>query len=522
VGTTYRPWSPEQAYLLPPSPREWLPEGHLAYFLLDVVKELDLGAIETVVQARDPRGEKSYAPQMMVTLLLYAYCTGVFSSRRMERATYEDVAFRVIVAGAQPHFTSINQFRLVHRVALAGLFVQVLQLCRQAGLVKLGHVAIDGSKVKANASKHKAMSYDRMKKAEAQLREKVESLLARAEAIDAEEDTQYGVGQEPPDLPAELKRHEGRRARIREAMAALEREAAQARAEELRERAAEQRQKSVDPDVDATEQRRAATRAAKSEQAAETLDGNDDDEPPAPGASDLPHHRVPTDASGKPTPKAQRNFTDPESRIMVRDGAFVQAYNVQLAVDEANQIIVAEVVTNQAPDAEHFEPVLRRAIDACGAVPERVTGDAGYFSEDNVLTAESLGADPYISVDRVRRNDDGTIRQLPPTPARERMRSKLAEPQGRAIYARRKATVEPVFGQIFAARGFRQFLVRGLTKVRQEWSLLCLTHNLLKLFRARSSARPPRALPSGGAAAAAAGPGDPCCRPVLSAALAPA
>lgn len=214
---TYRPYTPEQSFLLPPSPREWLPENHLAYFVLELLEDLELGEITRVVQGRDHRGERPYSPRMMTALLLYGYAVGVFSSRKIERATHEDVAFRVLAAGEHPHFTTINQFRLDHRNAFAGLFQQLLEECMSAGLVKLGHVAIDGTKMKANASKHKAMSHDRMVKDEARLKAEVEALIARAEAVDAEEDKLYGVGQQPSDLPAELQRREDRIAKIRDA-----------------------------------------------------------------------------------------------------------------------------------------------------------------------------------------------------------------------------------------------------------------------------------------------------------------
>ncbi len=233
----YRPWSPKQGFLLPPSPLDWLPEGHLAYFILELVAELDLGEIERAIQAKDSRGTRPYSPGMMVALLVYAYCVGVYSSRKIERATYEDVAFRVLAAGQHPFFTTINEFRKTHLDALAGLFVQVLQLCRRAGLVKLAHVAVDGTKVQAAASKHKAMSYRRMSEEEARLRARVDELLARAEAVDQEEDARFGEGQRDEDLPEELRRSEGRLERIQQAKAQLEADARASRAAELRDQA---------------------------------------------------------------------------------------------------------------------------------------------------------------------------------------------------------------------------------------------------------------------------------------------
>ncbi len=480
---SYRPYNPSQSYLLPPSPSEWLPEGHLVYFVLDLVEQLDLGEIERRLQAKDPRGERPYAPRMMVALLVYGYATGVFSSRRIARATYEDVAFRVLAASEHPHFTTVNEFRATHLDALAALFFQVLRLCSVAGLTKLGHIALDGTKLKANASKHKAMSHERMLKDEVRLKAEIESLLARAQSADAEEDAQYGVGREPEDVPAEMRRREERMAKIRAARAALEQEAAEARAEELIAQADELRAKAADPATPSRDQVGFTTLAAKRDQQAAELDDDDRDPPPSGPDDDLPRNTPPSDADGKPLPKAQRNFTDPESRIMLRDGAFLQAYNAQIAVDDAHQIIVAAAVSNQGPDAEHFAPMLDRIVDNCDAVPACVTADAGYFSAENVRAAEHMGTEPFIAVSRHRR--DGTPAELGRIQSDEAvaMRATLADPRGRAMYAKRKSTVEPVFGQIRAARGFHHFSFRGLVKNRCEWLLVCFTHNLLKLYR---------------------------------------
>jgi transposase len=497
----YRPYAPGQTYLLPPSPTEWLPEDHLAYFVLELVEDLDL-EIERAIQAKDHRGERPYAPRMMTALLLYGYAVGVFSSRKIARATYEDVAFRVLAAGEHPHFTTINEFRSTYRAAFAGLFQQVLEECMSAGLVKLGHVAIDGTKMKANASKHKAMSYERMEKDEARLKAEVESLLARAEAVDAAEDELYGVGQQPSDLPAELRRREDRLAKIREVRAALKRETAKARAAKLSQQADELRSKAADPTVPPSQSDAFMTKAAQHDQQAAELD-DDDPDPPAVD-SDLPRNTPPADPSGTPKPNAQRNFTDPDSRIMVRDGGFVQAYNAQIAVDEAHQIIVAAALSNQAPDAQYFEPMLRRTVDNCNAVPAVVTGDAGYFSVENVRAAEHMGTEILLSVGAHLSNGlpDDALPPLKHLQGKERaaMRARLQSPEGRAAYARRKATVEPVFGQVRACRGFRQMSLRGLVKARCEWLLVCTTHNLLKLWRALS-AKPTQAAAAAAAAA---------------------
>lgn len=492
---SYRPWSPSQSFLLPPSPLEWLPEGHLAYFVLETVQALDLSRIEDVIQAKDGRGERPYSPQMLVALLVYAYAVGVFSSRRIARATYEDVAFRVLAGGEHPHFTTVNQFRLDHREALGALFLQVLQLCRRAGLVKLGHVAFDGTKVLANASKHKAMSYKRMQEDEQRLAAEVKALLAKADETDRAEDAQYGPGLAPEDLPAELHRREARLARIREAKAALEEEAAIARAEALREQARASLAKADDVTVAPSKRKEAATKAATAEEKARALDGGDDhdDGEGGPGAGsgpdDLPHHRVQATPDGAPKPKAQRNFTDPESRIMVKGGEFVQAYNAQAAVDAEAQIVVAVAVTNEPTDVEHLPAMIDLVQANCGEAPEVATADSGYFSRENADACARRGVDAYIATPRVEPNPptqdgDGATPATPAQQARKVMETKLATATGQAIYARRKCIVEPAFGQIKQARGFRRFSFRGLAAVRAEWSLVCAAHNLLKLFRA--------------------------------------
>ena len=433
--------------LLPPSPMDWLPEGHLARFILDLVKELDLGRIYGRYE-RDLRGFPPYHPQMMVALLLYGYCVGVPSSRKIERKTYEDVAFRVIAGEEHPDHSRINEFRRVHLEALSGLFVQVLRLCQKAGLVKLGKVALDGTKMKANASKHKAMSYQRMGEEEKRLRARVSELLAEAEKVDAKEDAEFGVGRRGDELPEELQRAETRLKRIREAKKALEAEARQ-----------------------------------QHEEAKNAKDH--DDPPPPPTETPLPKHKIPTTDEGKPTPKAQRNFTDPESRIMKTGDGYVQGYNCQAMVDAEHQVIVAQAVTNQPPDAEHLVPMLVQTVANCGAKPEKLLADAGYYSEANACEAEKWNVDPYIATGRQRRSEPPPqVLGRPPADLtnKQQMARKLATKDGAAVYARRKVIVEPVFGQTKEARGFRRFLLRGLAKVRHEWSLISLTHNILKLY----------------------------------------
>lgn len=458
---------------------------------MGLVADLDLREIEDELQTKDARGERPYSPLMMTSLLLYAYATGVFSSRGIEKATVEDIAFRFLAANQHPHFTTIHQFRAKHRKALSNLFVQVLQACMSAGLVKLGHVAIDGTKMKANASKHKAMSYDRMQKDDARLRAEVEELLSRAEAVDAEEDAAEG----PYDPQEEIRRREERLAKMQEVREALRRETAAKRAARLTEQAAALRKNAESPTTSRKNQGSFKTLAAKRDQQAAqlTLDAGTNstvDEPDDDDDDDLPRNTPPSKPSGEPKPKAQRNFTDPQSRLMFRDGAFIQAYNAQLVVDEEHQIIVAAALSNQGADNEYFAPMLRRVVDNCDAVPEHITGDSGYFSTDNVRAAEHMGCVPVLSVGK--HHNSGAPRPVALTPQqrnpeRVAMRAYLDSQEGRAIYARRKATVEPVIGQI-RNRGFQQLSFRGLFKNRCEWLLVAATHNLLKLWRATAAA----------------------------------
>lgn len=485
----YRPWNPDQPYLLPPSPREWLPEGHLALFILDLIEELDLSEIEQAIQAKDPRGTRPYSPRMMVALLLYAYAVGVFSSRKIERATYEDVAFRVIVGDQHPDHWTINQFRSQHRRAFKGLFVQVAQLCMRMGMVKLGMLALDGSKVQANASKHKAMSYGRMKKELKRLEQEIEELMAKAEAVDKAEDERFGEGQREEDLPEEIKRRKDRRDRIKEAMEALQAEAKAARVATLREQAEGQRRKAATVE-DPSEAKRAATRATKRDQLADELDDGDDEED---DDDDLPRHRPKHETSGEPKPKAQRNFTDPDSRIMKRNHTYLQAYNCQIVVDAEHQVIVATGVGNQPPDSEYLPPLVERIEEHLGDLPARLLADSGYDSEANMAFCDSRGIEPFISMQKRQEEPRPPPGESLPTPAtpRQRMRDRLDKEDGMAVYAQRKHIVEPVFGQIKEARGFRRFLLRGLDKVRDEWDLVCATHNILKLWRYKSGTMAP-------------------------------
>ena len=444
MGKQFRSCDLNQAYLLPPSLQDWLPEGHLARFVAEVVEALDLGAIYAKYEAGDGRGLAAYDPRMMVRVLIYGYCRGVASSRRIERATYEDVAFRYLAADQHPDHDTIAAFRQEQLAPLAQLFVQVLQLCQRAGLVKLGHVALDGTKIKANASKHKAMSYERMEKAEKELAAEVQALLAEAARVDAEEDGKYGQGKRGDELPKELARRESRLEKIREAKAALEQEA------------------------------RAAAEKKQERERGRKLGGR----PP----------QAPDPEAAKPEPQAQRNFTDPESRIM-KDGAtkeFVQAYNAQAAVDSHAQVIVGAAVTQEANDKKQLVPMLKEVKVQMGIPPLQATADNGYFSEPNVTDAQLQGIDLLVAPDRQKHGEKRPTTTGPPpsgASVAEQMRHRLRTAEGQAVYKLRKAVVEPVFGQIKEARGFRKFLLRGLGKVQAEWQMICATHNLLKLFR---------------------------------------
>lgn len=457
----FRPDNLKQDLLLPPSLQDWLPEKHLAHFLAEVVESLDLGAIYSSYEEKDGRGQAAYAPPLMVRLLLYGYCTGIYSSRKMERKTYEDVAFRYLAADEHPDHDTIAEFRKRHLEALAGLFVQVLQLCQKAGLVKLGHVAIDGSKIQGNASKHKAMSYERMGETEKKLRAEVEALLQQAAAVDAAEDEKYGKGQKEEDLPGELARRESRLEKIRAAKAALEAEA--------KEKAEAEK---------AAAEAKLAQRAEQEAQSGKKVGGR--------------KPQVPDPTTARPDPKAQRNFTDPESRIMPdgsHKGSFVQGYNAQIAVDGQAQIIVAVEITQDTNDTQQLAPMLGKVEENTGSKPQVVSADSGYWNRQQMADPRVQGVDLYIATGKQKHGESpGEMEEAAEEAGeavslREQMKQKLKSEAGREMYGKRKAIVEPVFGQIKEWRGLRRFLLRGLHKVRAEWKLICLSHNVLKLFR---------------------------------------
>jgi transposase len=426
MAKTYRPYVPEQDLLLPPSLRDWLPENHLAFFVSDLIDQLDLSAIIAVYEDEE-RGYPPYHPVMLTKVLVYAYCVGVFSSRKIQRRLMEDVAFRVLAAGNEPDFRTIADFRKRHLSALQGFFEQVLRLARELGAPRVGRVALDSSKIQANASKHTAMSYGRMREKQRQLREEVKQLLDQAEAADAAEDTEYGADRRGDELPAELQQRESRLKRIREAKRALE-----ARAK---------------------------------------------DEAKAAGKPD---------AAATPDAKTQYNFTDPESRIMKGPDGFVQAYNVQVGVDEL-QLIVGQAVTQETNDKKQLMPMITTIAQQSGDTPSQLLADAGYCSDVNLAAIADTTIDAYISTRKQKHGERPGPCPRGPLPKHativDRMARKLLTKAGASAYAARKGIVEPVIGQIKHARGFRQFLLRGFKKVQGEWSLVCTTHNILKLYR---------------------------------------
>ena len=415
----YRTYNPNQPFLLPPSLTDWLPKDHVVYLLSDLVNQLDLRTIEESYE-KELRGQPPFHPRMMVKVLVYAYCSGVFSSRRIERRVQEDVAFRILAANNMPDFRTICKFRRRHLEAFSQLFGQVLVMCAEAGLVKLGHVSLDGTKILASASKHKAMSYARMRQEEERLSKEIEELLAKAERLDKHEDRQYG-DRRGDELPEELTIREKRLERIRQAKKALE------------------------------ERRRG--------------EGKD----------------------GPPKDSDQQNFTDPESRIMrTADKTFEQCYNAQIIVDSDSQVIVAEGVSQNSADVGHLQEMVWTAIESMGCKPRKLAADAGYFSKQNVEFLRRLGIKAFIPPDKIkhgRRPALGPRGRIPEDLSTAGlMRRRLATKRGREGYKPRMKSVEPVFGQIKAAQGFRRFSLRGFTRVQGEWALVCLCHNLRKLL----------------------------------------
>jgi transposase len=431
----YRTYLPEQELLLPPSLREWLPENHLVYFVSDVVDQLDLSAIHAVYE-KEERGQPPYDPSLMTKLLVYGYCIGVFSSRRIQKRLQEDIPFKVLGAGNEPDFRTLSDFRKIHIATLQSLFEQVLAMALECGAIKLGRVSLDGTKLKANASKHKAMSYGRMKEKQLQLKEEVKQLLEQAEAADEAEDRQYG-SKRGDELPEELQRRETRLAKIKQAKKVL--------------------------------QQRARDKA--------TEEGK--------GAAEV--------KQAKPEDKDQYNFTDPESRIMKGADGFVQGYNAQAAVEPTLLLIVGQKVTEANNDKQQLIPMVELIEQQSGQRPEAILADNGYCSEENLEHLESAARperkiEGFIATGKQKHGEHRLPAKRGPLPQGatrvDRMKRKLQTKVGKAVYAARKCVVEPVFGQMKQARGFRQFLLRGKDKVKGEWALLCLTHNILRFYAA--------------------------------------
>ena len=446
MSKDFRAWKIDEARFLPPSVQDYVPKDHLSRLIVSLVREsLDLSGI--ICSYRSGLGQPPFDPRLMTALLLHGYASGIYSSRRMARAAVERADFMMIVAGDPPDFRTISEFRRRHLSALAALFVQVLQLAAKAGLVKLGHVALDGTKIKANASKHKAMSYDRMKTREAELKAEVDRWLEAAEAADREEDKHYGDkrGDEMPDWVADK---EKRLAKIRQAKAELEAEAKAAAEAEIAARAAAQ-------------DRRKAEGRNKS-------------------------GRTPAPPKAEPDGKAQRNFTDPESRILKTKDGYIQGYNAQAAVDGGHQIVVAQTLTNSSSDQAQLAPLLDRIRADLGTNPDEVSADAGYCSDANLRTIKRRRIDGYIATGRQKHGAKSATAQRASAPGSPiaKMSAKLKRAGYRSRYRLRKQIVEPVFGQIKQARGFRQFLLRGIEKARAEWALICTAHNLVKLASA--------------------------------------
>jgi transposase len=446
MSKQFRAWKIDDVQLLPASVQDYVPADHLSRLIVWLVREsLDLSVI--VGSYPSGLGQPPFDPRLMTALLLHGYASGLYSSRRIARAAVERADFMMIVAGDPPDFRTISEFRRRHLKALAGLFVQVLKLAEKAGLVKLGHVALDGTKIKANASKHKAMSYDRMKKREAELEVEVDRWLEAAEAADRAEDKLHG-DRRGDEMPGWLADKQKRLEKIRQAKAELEAEARAAAEAEMKARAAAQ------------EQRQAEGRKKPGK-------------PPAP-------------PKAEPDGKAQRNFTDPESRILKTKDGYIQGYNAQAAVDGEAQIIVAQTLTDSSSDQAQLAPLLDRIRASLGRNPAEVSADAGYCSDANLRTIKRRRIDGYVATGRQKHGTKSATTKKPSTPGSliARMSAKLKRAGHRSRYRLRKQIVEPVFGQIKQARGFRQFLLRGIDKVTAEWALICTAHNLAKLARA--------------------------------------
>jgi transposase len=437
MPTSFRPYDPDQSLLLPPSPRDWLAEDHLAFFVSDTVDALDLSAFYERYEG-DGRRNQPFDPRMMVKLLVYGYATGVFSSRKIARKLQDDVAFRVLAAGNYPAHRTIAEFRQRHLDEFESLFVQVVRMAREVGLIRLGTIAIDGSKVKASASKHKAMSYGRMLQEEKRLKREIRAILRRAKKTDEREDVLFGPDFRGDELPEELARRRSRLAKIQEAKKRLE--ARQAEEDRARGR-------------------------------------DEDDEGKPGGGRGRPFQRP----FGRPPDGAQDNFTDPDSRIMKDSKGFKQSYNAQIAVDAEEQLIVAVGVSQNASDVGQLQPMIERVESNTGELPDRALVDSGYRSESNLRYLEQRGIDGYVALGREGKKSAKDARE--DHEATQRMARKLGTRRGRDRYRRRKTIAEPPFGWIKSCVGFRRFSLRGHAKVTAEWNLVGLAVNLWRMSR---------------------------------------
>lgn len=465
VNKRFRACAVDQLFLLPPCLQDWLPEDHLARFIANVMNGLDLSAIYAEYERKDGRGLSAYHPLLLTRLLLYGYCIGITSSRRIERATYDDVAFRYLAADQHPDHDTIANFRRQHLSVLAGLFVQALRLCQQAGLVKLGNVAIDGTKIMANASTRRSVPYKKLEECEQYWREIVDRLLAKAERTDELEDQRYGKGQPADPLPEELAHAQSRLERLRQAKAELEREAKE-RLEEL-ERTAQPRKRGrprrdATPGNDSPEQRKAKKQLQRARKNAAE-------------------------------PSRQYNFVDPNYRVMHDNGkkCFIQGYNAQIAADSHAQVIVAAELTQETTDRQQLVPMAQAVRKTTGGAPQIVTADAGYWDTSSLHDPALKGIKVLVSPDSQPQPPGAPLSTNAPNNADSlHMRELLASESGRAAYSLRKAVVEPVFGQIKETRGIRRFRLRGLPFVSGEWKFICAAHNVLKLFRYRNTKGP--------------------------------
>jgi transposase len=463
VNKRFRVCSHDQPFLLPPSLQDWLPEDHLARFVADVMNELDLSTIYASYERSDGRGLAAYHPVLMVRLLLYGYCIGVTSSRKIEQATYDNVAFRYLSADQHPDHDTLAAFRQEHVEALAELFVQALRLCQKAGLVKLGNVSIDGTKMKANASTRRSVRYERISEREQHWRAEVARLLRQAQQTDREEERRLGLDQASNQLPDELANAQSRLERLQQAKAELEQEAQAELKAALDEHPPGKRgpRKKSEQTSRPPKDRRQREKDKKRRQRAR---------------------------KNAAAPRRQYNFVDPDSRVMKDSGerGFVLAYNAQIAVDSQAQIIVAAELTQQPIDRQQLLPMVKTLRSMVDAAPTTITADAGYWDTTSLLDPAMSGIEMLIAPDS-KPHLPG--KPLPPNAPRSpeafQMREVLISDGGKARYALRQTTVEPVFGQIKEARGIRRFRLRGLLNVTSEWKLICATHNLLKLFRHR-------------------------------------